>query len=156
MQSARKLGFATLTLAALFSLVVPANAAAPTKNGSYFGTVAGSSGQPVSLYVSKTGKRFRYPSGATLVMRCSNGSPLRVSPNPLGVEIKNGKFSFKATNKERGPEPNTVTMTGKFTDRGKKVSGTVSYEGTQNGITCKTGTLKYTAKLGTKKLSGGR
>jgi hypothetical protein len=53
----------------------------------------------------------------------------------------------KATNKEGGPKPNTVTMTGKFTDRGKKVSGTVSYEGAENGITCATGTLKYTAKL---------
>jgi hypothetical protein len=150
MKSARKLGCATLTLATLFLLVVPAQAAAPKKNGSYFGTVAGSAGQPVSLYVSKTGKRFRYPSGATLVMTCSDGRRLRVSPNPLGVDIKDGKFSFKATNKERGPEPNTVTMTGKFTDRGKKVSGTVSYEGTQNGITCATGTLKYTARLRTR------
>jgi hypothetical protein len=150
MKSAGKLGWATLTLATLFLLVVPAQAAAPKKNGSYFGTVAGSAGQPVSLYVSATGKRFRYPSGATLVMRCSDGRRLRVSPNPLGVTIKDGKFSFKATNKERGPEPNTVTMTGKFTDRGKKVSGTVSYQGSQNGITCATGTLKYTAKLSTR------
>jgi hypothetical protein len=44
-----------------------------------------------------------YPSEATLVMHCSVGHPLRVSPNPLGVDIKNGMSSFKATNKERGP-----------------------------------------------------
>ena len=150
MRSARKLGCATLTLATLFLLVVPAQAAAPRKNGSYFGTVGGSIGQPVSLYVSKTGRRFSYPSGATLLVQCSDGRRLRVSPNPLGVDIKDGKFSFKATNKEGGPKPNTVTMTGKFTDRGKKVSGTVSYEGAENGITCATGTLKYTAKLRTR------
>ena len=118
-----------LTLAALFSLVLPALAAAPKKGGVYRGTVAGSVGQPVALYVSKTGRRFMYPSGATLVMQCSTGHRLRVSPNPLGVDIKNGKFSFMATDKENGPRPNTVMMTGRFSDNGKKVSGTVSYEG---------------------------
>lgn len=150
MKSARKLGCATLTLATLFSLVVPAQAAAPRKNGSYSGTVAGSIGQPVGLYVSATGKRFRYPSGATLLAQCTDGRRLRVSPNPLGVDIKDGKFTFKATNKEGGPKPNVVTMTGKFTDRGKKVSGTVSYEGSQDGVICATGTLKYTARLRTR------
>jgi hypothetical protein len=154
---ARKLAFGALTLAALFSLVLPALAAAPKKGGVYRGTVAGSAGQPVALYVSKTGRRFMYPSGATLVMRCSSGHPLRVSPNPLGVDIKNGKFSFKATDKENGPRPNTVTMTGKFSDHGKKVSGTVSYEGADDQWgTCETGALKYTAKLGAPRSSGGR
>jgi len=157
MKPTRKLAYGALTFAALFSLVLPALAAAPKKGGTYRGTVAGSAGQPVALYVSKTGRRFRYPSGATLVMQCSTGHPLRVSPNPLGVDIKNGKFSFKATDKENGPRPNTVTMTGKFSDDGKKVSGTISYEGADDQWgTCKTGTLKYTAKLGAARPSGGR
>ena len=98
-----------------------------------------------------------YPSGATLVMQCSTGHRLRVSPNPLGVDIKNGKFTFKATDKENGPKPNTVTMTGKFSDAGKKVSGTVSYEGAdEQWGTCKTGSLSYTAKLGAARPSGDR
>jgi len=157
MKPARKPAFGVLTVAALFSLVLPALAAAPKKGGTYRGTVAGSAGQPVALYVSKTGRRFRYPSGATLVMQCSTGHPLRVSPNPLGVDIKNGKFSFKATDKENGPRPNTVTMTGKFSDDGKKVSGTISYEGAdEQWGTCTTGALKYTAKLGAARPSGGR
>ena len=129
MRPARKLALPALTLAALFSLVLPALAAEPRKNGVYRGTVAGSPGQPV--------------------MQCSSGHRLRVSPNPLGVDIKNGKFSFKATDKENGPKGNTVTMTGRFSDRGRKLSGTVSYEGADDqwGI-CSTGALKYTAKLG--------
>ena len=151
MKPARRAAFGVLTVAALFSLVLPALAAAPKKGGTYRGTVAGSVGQPVALYVSKTGRRFMYPSGATLVMECSDGDRLRVSPNPLGVDIKNGKFSFEATNKENGPRPNTVTMTGRFSDDGKKVSGTVSYKGADDQTTCETGVLKYTAKLGAKR-----
>lgn len=157
MKPARWPAFGVLTVAALFSLVVPALAAAPKKEGIYRGTVAGSIGQPVALYVSKTGRRFMYPSGATLLMDCSNGRRLRVSPNPLGVDIKNGRFSFKATDKENGPRPNTVTMTGKFSDDGKKVTGTVSYEGADElWGTCATGALKYTARLGAARPSGGR
>jgi len=147
MKPARKPAFGVLTVAALFSLVLPALAAAPKKGGTYRGTVAGSAGQPVALYVSKTGRRFRYPSGATLVMQCSTGHPLRVSPNPLGVDIKNGKFSFTGKSKEFGPEPNTAKMTGRFTDKGRKVSGTLSYEGADDKVTCSSGTLTYTAKL---------
>ena len=156
MKPARRPAFGVLTIAALFSLVLPALAAAPKKGGTYRGTVAGSPGQPVALYVSKTGRRFLYPSGATLLVECSNGYRLRVSPNPLGVDIKNGRFSFKATNRENGPRPNTVTMAGKFSDDGRKVTGTVSYEAADDQMTCETGALKYTAKLGAKRPSGGR
>jgi hypothetical protein len=153
----RKLAFGALTFATLFSLALPALAAAPKKGGTYRGTVAGSIGQPVALYVSKTGRRFMYPSGATLLMQCSTGKRLRVSPNPLGVDIKNGKFTFKATDKENGPRPNTVTMTGKFSDKGRRVSGTVSYAGADaQWGTCETGVLKYTAKLGARRTSGVR
>ena len=50
-----------------------------------------------------------------------------------------------------------MTMTGRFSDNGKKVSGTVSYEGADDQWgTCKTGTLKYTAKLGAARPSGSR
>jgi hypothetical protein len=139
------LAAAMTALAAVLAIALPALAAAPKKGGYYAGKT--SQGGDVDLYVSKTGKHFSYPSGATLLMKCSNGHPLRVSPNPLGVKIKNGKFSFKATNKEFGPKPNTVTMTGKFTDHGKKLSGTVSYEGADATTTCKTGTLTYKAKF---------
>jgi len=139
------LAVAATVLAGLMAIALPALAAAPKKSGYYAGKT--SQGGDVDLYVSKTGKHFSYPSGATLLIKCSSGHPLRVSPNPLGAKIKNGKFSFKATNKEFGPKPNTVTMTGKFTNHGKKLSGTVSYEGADATQTCKSGTLTYTAKF---------
>ena len=49
-----------------------------------------------------------------------------------------------------------MTTTGRFSD-GKRVSGTVSYEGADDQWgTCETGTLKYRARLGAKRPSGGR
>jgi hypothetical protein len=139
--------------------VFPAIAASPKKGGVYRGV---SSGVGISLYLSKSGKKLVRPSSANpLLMKCSDGDIQRGSVEPLGAQIKKGKFDFKGS--EAGFESqevemtNTVTMTGTFKKKGRVVSGKVRYlrvikrlpPAPAETITCDK-SASYTAKLAKK------
>jgi hypothetical protein len=158
MRQGRMLTFIIVaTLAALS--VAAALAASPRKGGIYVGKTEPFSHPlfpqpartPVTIYVSKTGKKVIAPTNITLMLSCPDGDVARGSPEPRNVPINNGKFSFKGKEGE-----DDATMSGTF-KKGGRVTGKASYSRPYpQGGAC-SNELTYTAKLTKKKPpSGGR
>lgn len=156
----RRLVFSATALAA--GVIVPlalASTTPPVDGGHYKGQDAMHG--TVTLAVSSSGRNFTNGRfNLTLLGQAGRGScvgPAHVTLGPTrtaqitsrGTFDLSGTFPFRETSSDPQAFRGTgrAVIHGAFTDNGKRVSGTVAMTASEPHLTCRSGTVRFTAAL---------
>ena len=108
----RVLTVALTALSVLFALTVPAQAASPSKGGTYEGE------GPNVVKVAKNGKSVKQFFFQTSLSQCS---PMPSKTGPVKPKIKDGKFTWKGQLTSVTGDKKTYTIKGSFKTKKKLV-----------------------------------
>jgi hypothetical protein len=142
--SRRRTGAAAAAVALCAISAGSALASAPKPGARYVGST--SQERTLTIHVSRSGERTTSRSIVVADLKCPNGRTTFATFRPAGARIADGRFRFRGS-QTIGPYRFVATVTGEFSNRGRRLEGTlVLRRVSPTGTICRSGRVTYTAR----------